>query len=308
MIRWQLELGPVGLVFEFVITVIVIAVASWLLFKKRSPVFWKQTDYVYLIFTIIGGIVAMADLSISNLAKELQQNKIIIDETSSRLRDYVAIGVSQCSIRKAKRDADDAAVNARRDEHIGGIIKPPDDIKSLTPFKESSDKDPSAGIKLWALGLPQFIGLNESDCTFLQNVSAAITSNSLSVMADDAQSYQADGEGGKWSKDAIEAIASDIESINNYSDRDDELEAYLSPLKLLSILKALSPMLLGLGVGIRLARTRFDVKTEQEKQRREAAGIPSPAITTINHGGSESNQSTAISPPIDAITVGEAQD
>jgi hypothetical protein len=65
-------------------------------------------------------------------------------------------------------------------------------------------------------------------------------------------------------------------------------------------------MLLGVGVGIRLARAHFDVKTEQEKQRREAAlGIPSPAT---DDAGSASDKPTAISPPNDTATVAEAQD
>ena len=77
MIQWQLNLGPLGLVIEFLITVAVVAVVSWLLFKKNSSVFWKQTDYAYLTFAVIGGIVAAADLATSNWTNELQQNRIV---------------------------------------------------------------------------------------------------------------------------------------------------------------------------------------------------------------------------------------
>jgi hypothetical protein len=157
--------------------------------------------------------------------------------------------------------------------------------------------------------LPQLARLADSDCIFLQNVSAAIRSNNLEAMVVEAQSYQRGRGDGEWSKDAIEVIASDIDDINKYSERADELEASLSSLQPLSILKAWSPMLLGLGVGIRLARTHFDVKTEQEKQRCEsAAAMPSPAVTTTNDGGSASDKSPAISPPIDATMIGEASD
>jgi hypothetical protein len=66
IVQGQLDLGPTGHVIEFLITVVVIAAGSWLLFKKRSSVFWKQTDYAYLIFTIVGGAAAAADIAISN--------------------------------------------------------------------------------------------------------------------------------------------------------------------------------------------------------------------------------------------------
>jgi hypothetical protein len=258
----QLDLGPTGLVIEFLITVAVIAAGSWLLFKKRSSVFWKKTDYAYLIFTIIGGMAAAADLAISSWSKEIQENKIIVDETSNHLRDYVAIGADSCRSINAQRDAR----NAQRDDHIGGIIRPLE-AKPFNSF-EGYKKNLYGAEKL--VGSPQFVDLSESDCTFLQHVSDAITSDTLRLMVFEAQSHQIDRESRKWSKDPIEVIASDIEEIGKYSDRADELETSLSSLKYLSLLKALSPVLLGLGVGIRLARTHFDVKTEQENQRRRA--------------------------------------
>ena len=47
-------------------------------------------------------------------------------------------------------------------------------------------------------------------------------------MVVEAQSYQRGRGDGEWSKDAIEAIAPDIDDINKYSERADELEASLS--------------------------------------------------------------------------------
>jgi hypothetical protein len=268
--------------------------------QKKSSVFWKKTDYAYLIFTIIGGIAAAADLSISNWTKELQKNQIISDEIFSNLRDYVGIGVSECRRLEAQKDVS----NAQHDDHVGGVIMKfntkPHNSDQEDGFKKSYPNTKLLGV------LPQFVDLTESDCAFLQRVSDAITSNSLNLMGFELQSYQTNGYE-KTAKSPMGVIVSEVEEINNYSDRDDELGESLSSLKYLSILKALSPMLLGLGVGIRLARTHFDVKTEQEKQRCEAAGVPSPAITTTDDGGSASNVSV-VSPPIDATPVGEAQD
>ena len=155
------------------------------------------------------------------------------------------------------------------------------------------------------LDSPQFVDLTETDCAFLQQVSYAITSDTLrTAIIFDPKWSKGDNSGDEQSNDAIKFIESDIEAINKYSDRADELEEFLSSLKYLSVLKTLSPMLLGLGVGIRLARTYFDVKTEQKKQKLEAAvGIPSPAMTTTNDRGSASNE---ISPPVGAAAVAEA--
>jgi hypothetical protein len=315
MIQWQTNLGPLGLVNEFLATVAVIAVVTWLLLKKRSPVCWKRTDYAYLTFAVIGGIVAAADLATSNWSNELQQNRIVSNGISSRLRDYVTVGVDDCKTITSRKKAADA----RQNDVIGGIIRPPPDIKPpLIPFNKNVfkvypfDLEGYASDKVLGVGSPQFVDLTDSDCAFLERISSAITSNTLRTMASHAKWFQEDNNWEeKRSKDAIKFIASDIEAINKYSDRADELQASLSSLKSLSFLKTLSPMLLGVGVGIRLARAHSDVKkeqaAEQEKQRREAAaGMPSPAITTANGGGSASDKSTAISPPIDTTMVGKA--
>ena len=223
MIQWQLNLGPLGLAIEFLITVVVIAVASWLLFKKQSSVFWKQTDYAYLTFAVLGGIVAAADLATSNWSNELQQNRTVSNGISSRLRDYVAVGVDECKILTVQKDAADAAANAQRDDHVGGIIRPPD-IKPPASFKEKYGVKGFAVEKFLGVGSPQFVDLTEADCTFLQQVSYAITSNTLRTTMIFDPKWSLDNSSDERSKDAIKFILSDIEAINKYSDRTDELE------------------------------------------------------------------------------------
>lgn len=173
MIQWQTNVG-LSLINEFLITMVVIAVVTWLLLKKRSSVYWKRTDYAYLTFTVIGGIVAAADLATGNWSNELQQNRIISSGISRRLRDYVAVGVDDCKIIAAQKNAADAAANAQR----GGVIRPPN-ITPPAPFNEKYDFKGYAGDKFLGVGSPQFVDLTESDCTFLQQVSYAITSNTL---------------------------------------------------------------------------------------------------------------------------------
>jgi hypothetical protein len=74
--HWQLSLGPRGFVGELIVTAVVIAVLMWLLFKNRAPVFWKKSDYFYLLFTLIGGVTAAADLAVNNWTKDLQQLRL----------------------------------------------------------------------------------------------------------------------------------------------------------------------------------------------------------------------------------------
>jgi hypothetical protein len=124
----QSNLGPQGLIIEFLITVVVIPVGTWLLFKKRSSVFWKMTDYSYIIFTIVGGTAAAADIAISNWTKEMQQIQTSSDELLSHLSNYVDVGVSVCN-----------RSNALRDARNSGIIAPQEIPGQQMPFGYSNE-------------------------------------------------------------------------------------------------------------------------------------------------------------------------
>jgi len=66
----QLELGPIGLAIQFSSALFVTAIITWFVFRRRLASFWKKTDYVYFLFTIIGGATAAADLAINSWTKE----------------------------------------------------------------------------------------------------------------------------------------------------------------------------------------------------------------------------------------------
>jgi hypothetical protein len=290
IVQGQLNLGPKGLVIEFLITVIVVERGTWLICKNRSSVLWKQTDYIYLLFTIVGGAAAVADLAISNWTKEIQQIEITSDEQFSRLKNYVDGGAHECHIRDFRRNSQQ---DAQQDDYDYGVIKPPhysthEHLWQLWQLPEGSDYQ-------WG-----YAKLSESECLFIQLVSNTMKSDPLKKVPVKSL-YNVIGDSMKFGLDLMNlarsgtsaAILVEIVEINNYSDRAEELEKTIASLNFFSILKNLSPVLLGLGVGVRLARTHFDVKTEQEKQRRDAStGIRGLAIATTN----------------DATTVGEAQD
>jgi len=56
-------------------------------------------------------------------------------------------------------------------------------------------------------------------------------------------------------------------AITNQRSSSDELHKRLDSLRVLSYIKNLSPLLLGLGLGVRLARTHYDVRLEERKAK-----------------------------------------
>jgi hypothetical protein len=296
MLQGQLNLGPTGLVIEFLITVGVIAVGSWLLFKRRSSVFWKQTDYVYIFFTMVGGAAAAADIAISNWTKELQHIQRNSDELLNKLRNYLDVGVTVCNSVSAERSAERSAEQNAR---LNGIITPHEPSQYL-PFHFESPTVPNLvpnDLNEWV----QFAVLSQTECELIKRVSDAVKGNTLMTAAERTQLHKIAVDITQTSETyPIALIQSEIANLDKYVDRTEELEKTLASLTCLSLLKNMSPVLLGLGIGVRLARTHFDVKKAQEEQRRNTlAGIRSPAIAT-NDGGLASSEAAVISPPSDA--------
>jgi hypothetical protein len=238
--------------------------------------------------------------------KEIQQIQINGDELLNQLSNYVDFGVTVCSRHNAERSAE-------QDAHISGIITPRDPGKDNSVDVDEIFKNLNRYTKSnvvvsndWSR---QFDVLSEADCEVIKRVSDTVRGNTIRTTAERTQFREVVVETVQMSAYPIKLIHSEIASLDEYLHREEELETNLASLNYLSLVKIISPILLGLGVGVRLARTHFDVKTEQEKQKPKAtADIPSPAIATTNDGGSTSSESAAINPPIDATTVGEAQD
>jgi len=97
-------------------------------------------------------------------------------------------------------------------------------LSLLRLFKEKYGVKGFAVEKFLGVGSPQFVDLTEADCTFLQQLSYAITSNTLRTTMIFDPKWSLDNSSDERSKDAIKFILSDIEAINKYSDRTDELE------------------------------------------------------------------------------------
>jgi hypothetical protein len=95
--QFQNELNPLGFVLEFLVSVFVVERLVWGLFQKRSPVFWKMTDYAYFFVTILGGATAAADLAISSWTREAQQIQISILSTLGDIKTNIESVVVVCN-------------------------------------------------------------------------------------------------------------------------------------------------------------------------------------------------------------------
>lgn len=132
---WQ-SFGPIGLAGEFLVFVVVASTGLWLVFRSRSAVFWKRTDYAYFLFAVLGGAAGAADLAVNNWNKQLEQAQMSIITNTVLLRGYVSSALLSCD-RKRERAKEQAQFG--RD-----VIKPKDptsadDTSAFLP--DLSDKD-----------------------------------------------------------------------------------------------------------------------------------------------------------------------
>jgi hypothetical protein len=74
----------------------------------------------------------------------------------------------------------------------------------------------------------------------------------------------------------VPRMAFSIGQILNARAEEHNIKERLSSLSYFSILKSLSPILLGLGIGIRLARTHYDATTEARKAQADPALVSGP--------------------------------
>jgi hypothetical protein len=72
---------------------------------------------------------------------------------------------------------------------------------------------------------------------------------------------------GIFNSELTPKIAASVLQLADARAREHAIKEQLSSLSYFSILKSLSPILLGLGIGIRLSRTHYDVRTEERKAK-----------------------------------------
>jgi hypothetical protein len=251
--RWQ-AFGPLGLAGEFLAVVILVFAALWLRCRTRSSVFWKRTDYAYFLFAILGGAAGAADLAINNWNKQLEQAQMNTITHTVVLRGLVSGTVLTCDREKEK--ADDLGQLGGRD-----VIRPSD----------SSGSSPSVPFAL----------ISRDECRTVSRIWSDIQNNALKTATEYGFETPLKSAGFTYvGKDFFDSemlgasywgvmtrIALAVEETTDGHAKEAEVKNELAQLSYFSILKSLSPILLGLGIGIRLARTHYDVKAEEKKAK-----------------------------------------
>ena len=153
--EWWQSLGPVGLAGEFVAVVVVASAVLWFLFRTRSSVFWKRTDYAYFLFAILGGAAGAADLALNNWGKQLEQIQLNMITSEMLLRGYEAAALSICDQKqeRAAREAQD------KKTFSGGVRKPSDPSSTVFEGGMVSEFDET---------------LSDEDCTSARRIESDI--------------------------------------------------------------------------------------------------------------------------------------
>ena len=265
--NWWQSLGPVGLAVEFLAIVGLVSSALWGTCRNRSPVFWKRTDYAYFLFAILGGTAAVADIAVNSWTKQAEQIRANIINETIRMQDYLSTASLFCDKQK-EQDKE----RAKR----GRVVIDPD----------------SLGLLIGESGF-RFGELHPDECPTIAGIVEDIRNNRLKdvVLYDPEYKSRDDrtiiGFGDTPFDDVfidntgkmrvsrrqtplMRLILLGVSQIADERAKQFTINEQLSSLSYLSILKSLSPLLLGLGIGIRLARTHHDVKAEERKAVTEA--------------------------------------
>jgi hypothetical protein len=252
--EWWQSLEPSGLVVAFCVVVVFVSAALWHTCRARSSVFWKRTDYAYFFFVILGGVVGAADLAVTSLNKELAQIQMNLLTNSMVLREDVSSALSICAKRQRPFEEFD-----------------PEVIKPVLPSKRPTLKELSF----------------KNDCATVALIKSDIEKERLET----AVKYGVENRIGKTAIDEHEifknweladtkladtdfmpTIAASIGRIVDARAREHTIKEKLSASSYAysSVLKSWWPILLRLGIGIRLTRTHYDAKAENGKEKEKA--------------------------------------
>jgi hypothetical protein len=178
------------------------------------------------------------------------------------LRGLVSSTLSACDKRKEK---------AEERERFG-----PDIIRPKEPSSSIGDEDPYTA---WSSPV------TENDCLMLRRIWSDMQEGTLKTsdkyglkvsspfgtFFELEKTFSLGKNGMTFFTDVTARIAMTLAETMSERDKEKNIQQELKQLSYFSVLKSLSPVLLGLGIGIRLARTHYDVKTEERKAKTQIA-------------------------------------
>src|SRR5271166_978407 len=254
----QSNAGPIWLAGEFACTLLLTAVTTWFAFRSRRSSFWKRLVYVYFLFTIIGGAVSAADLVISNWTRDSERIFLSYKLEQAYLPILVERYDNMCRERHLNQEEGETSNNYNN----------PDSIKPL----------PNSVLMRRLL--------SDSDCEYIDSVREQLLVGTLDIAGNlnrtnttgsKMDNSEAQTEMMTPFNGGASEVTEIIEGIQKLRNMGSLLDRRLNALKFISVLKNLGPILLGLGLGVRLARSRYDVQSELAKEARERRR-PEPRI------------------------------
>jgi len=266
---------------------VVVFLTTWGLFKTWSPVFWKKTDYFYFLFTIVGAATGATDLAISNWNKEVQHSQIDMLSLRGDITTEAGNVSAGCDRQAA---AEKLAKSSSPD-----IIVPRDNYESPEKIPIPEIIKPRSY---------DFNNITKNDCAIVEAIFDALRVGSIDSVLELAAVQLILSEMNTMApterleryiflkQDMVSEkellvpgetqtviishvymmdIISKIKLLVEEHSSSERLQRNINDLGGIAILKNLSPILLGLGLGIRLARTHYDVVAEMKKAKTSAS-------------------------------------
>ncbi len=215
---------------------------------ERSALFWKRTDYFYFFMTICGSALALADYTGSGWNRQLQDMRLAQTAILERLRNIAVVIASKCKEEDMRRlELRRSGADAR-----SGILRPPFeegyrfDYKFHYETRDAIDCD----------AVTRMIeAIDRRGSRMAEDLTAINEASTHPVPIDGLLSID-DGTNGSLLRSLIDENASRAVQISNLTDD-------MASLSYTNFVRQFFPILVGLGLGVRLARTHYDVKKEK---------------------------------------------
>ena len=266
-----------------------------------SAVRWRRTDYIYFGLTMLGAAVGFADFASNTWNREAQNVRIARTGLFIRLTNAASWINASCErVQRGKQVSHEIEENRRT-----GVVKPPDntafDPEEIATLYRDILIDPETGNQNRWKGKFADENFIARDCQVAKAISNALIGNDkIEALDYDFDRFGGNnkmgtpelgtfGEPSSWNRSILldpvlqqpeslsatakQMIYTPVTEIVSANEKIIHLESDTDALSFIGLFKHLSPILFGLGLGIRIARVHYEVGVE--KRKAQPAGKPS---------------------------------
>jgi hypothetical protein len=270
---FSLSLGYSALLFlSTVLVMTTIFITAFVYLKDKSSIFWKRTDYIYFEMTVLGGLLGFIDLQLKEFQRDGQNIRI---ESSYRLTQLLDGLTTTTEICKKISDYK-SNLNSLNLERQKGVFRNQDTELEIDPiviqiernFYNKSECRLAHIIDLWIKGKPRIVNLPT-------RLPGGLMTESLFVFGSDRPTLDNFREGTMpiEIRDALSfkgigvrpfdiSIHESLKRIIELSNAKNALEQSIHQLHPIEPLRSLWPLMLGIGLAIRIARIHAEIKKE----------------------------------------------